>query len=212
MTKRHLQKLKVCRQLGVPLWFVNNNENKKVKIDKSPGEHGKIHKRNPDNRYEPRYSTQLKEKQKLKKYYGEINENQFYILFQQAMKLKGLPSLNIFTLLERKLDTVVYRMGFAKTIFEARQLVNHGHVFCNGMKVTIPSYKVKNNEVVSLSDLAIKNFIATKEKVITNILIPPYLEVDIPVFRGIFVRNPQIHEIPYSDYFDLKAVIEFYSK
>lgn len=208
MTKRHTNKYRVCRQLGVGQWFINWNETKQVKIQKSPGEHGKLHKKYSDNRYEPLYSTQLKEKQKLKKYYGEINESQFHMIFQEAMKLKGQPTSNIYTLLERRLDAVVYRMGFSKTIFEARQLINHGHVFCDNMKVTIPSYRVKNGEIISLSESIKKKL---NEFLISH-AIPSYLEVDIPSYRGVFLRSPMIQEIPYSKEFNLKAIIEFYSK
>ncbi len=209
MTKRHSHKFRACRQLGVGSWFINTNDSKKVKLTKSPGEHG-TSKKGSNNRYEPLYSTQLKEKQKLRKYYGEITEKQFFLAFQDAMRIKGLPSLNIFTLLERRLDCTVYRMGFASTIFEARQLVSHGHVFCNSIKVTVPSYKVKDGDMIVLSDNAIERIKTSSRKEID--VIPPYLEVDIFTGRGIFVRQPSIQEVPHSKEFNIKAVIEFYSK
>lgn len=212
MTKRHEHKSRICRQVGEDLWGISKVSNKKIKLTKSPGQHGKVHKKNPDTRYEPRYSTQLKEKQKLKKYYGELSEQKFSTLFNTAMKLKGKATQNIFSLLERKLDTVLYRMGFASSIFEARQIVNHGHVKVNNQIVTIPTISIQNGDIISINkDILhiIQDRLNNRNK---SIEIPSYLEVDFSSLRGIFLRTPEVEEVPYHKLFDIKAVIEFYSK
>lgn len=200
MTKRHQHKFRICRQLGENLW----NSSKQFKIEKTPGEHGKTPKKNADNRYEPRYSTQLKEKQKLKKYYGGLTEKQFFTIFEKAMKLKGEPSTsNLITLLEKRLETVVYRMGFAKSFFESKQLINHGHIKVNGLTVTFPSFLVDTGSIVAVKEI--------KELELNKGTVPSYLEIDAPLKRGVFFRNPRLEELPYSR-FNLKAVIEFYSR
>lgn len=200
MTKRHTHKSRICRQLGENLW----QSTKTFKIGKTPGEHGKVPKKTADTRYEPRYSTQLREKQKLKKYYGEMTEKQFVSIFEKAMKLKGdVATNNLIALLEKRLETIVYRMGFAKSFFEARQLINHGHIHVNQICTTSPSFVVETGSIVELKTELRLNSDATT--------LPNYMEVDIPAKRGIILKNPVLDELPYSK-FNLKAVIEFYSR
>lgn len=211
MTKRSPHKLRICRQVGEDIWGLAS-AGKKFKLEKSPGEQGKVHRKVKDTRYEPKYLTQLREKQKIKKYYGEISESQFAQLFERGMALKGEVFQNIFSLLERRLDAVIYRMGFVASIFEARQFINHGHVLVNGRVVTASSFQVKDYDLVTLDA-------AMKEKALSNFEkrtrlsdLPPYIEVDLPSLRGMFLRAPQTNEIPYATSMNLRAVIEFYSR
>jgi small subunit ribosomal protein S4 len=146
MTKRVQAKSKICRRLGVNLW--GRAKNPIVKHDYPPGEHGTKRRKTSD------FGTQLAAKQKLKGYYGNITERQFHRLYQEAARRRGDTAENMIGLLERRLDMVIYRLNFVPTIFAARQFANHGHVMVNGRRVTIPSYTVRQDDVVTLRDKA----------------------------------------------------------
>ena len=140
MTKRLASKHKVDRRLKVNLWgrpkspFNTRNY--------PPGQHGKSRKGKPSD-----YGNQLEAKQKMKFYYGNINERQFRNIYRKAILKKGNTTENLVALLERRLDTVIYRAKFAITVFSARQLINHGHIKVNGKKVNIPSYLTKTSDI-----------------------------------------------------------------
>lgn len=172
----------------------------------APGEHGK-------NRPKPSdYCIQLHAKQKLKGYYGNIGEKQFRKIYQDAVKRRGDTSENLIGLLERRLDAVVYRMKFAITFFAARQLINHGHVAVNGKRVNIPSYKVKDDDEISVIGKMKTNentliAIGTAER-----SVPDYCEVDEKNVKGRFIRAPQFTDVPYPVTMEPNLVIEFYSR
>src|SRR5579862_9699103 len=144
MTKRAESKYKIDRRLGVNLW--GRPKSPVNRREYGPGQHGQRRKKPSD------YGIQLMAKQKLKGYYGNIGERQFRRYYAEASRRKGDTSENMIELLERRLDMVVYRMKFVPTVFAARQLVSHGHVKVNGRRVTIPSYSVKDGDVVELKD------------------------------------------------------------
>ena len=154
MTKRHESKHKVDRRLRVNLWgrpkspFNSRNY--------PPGQHGKSKRGKPSD-----YGTQLEAKQKMKFYYGNMNERQFRNIYRKAIQKKGNTTENLVSFLESRLDTVIYRAKFAPTVFSARQLINHGHIKVNGKKVNIPSYKVKAEDSIEVKD---------KSKDIANII------------------------------------------
>jgi small subunit ribosomal protein S4 len=140
MTKRAESKYKINRRLGVNLstrW--GRAKSPVAKREYGPGQHGQRRKQKPTD-----FGVQLMAKQKLKGYYGNIGEKQFRKYYEEAVRRKGDTSENLIELLERRLDTVIYRMKFAVTPFAARQFVNHGHVTINGKRVNIPSYLVKD--------------------------------------------------------------------
>ena len=144
MSKRIASKYKINRRLGENLWGrpkspVNSREY-------GPGQHGQRRKKPSD------FGIQLMAKQKLKGYYGNISEKQFRRYYAEASRRKGDTSENLIGLLERRLDAVVYRMKFVPTVFSARQFVNHGHVKVNGKKVNIPSYQVREGDVIEVKD------------------------------------------------------------
>ena len=145
MTKRINAKHKVDRRLKVNLWgrpkspFNTRNY--------PPGQHGQNKKGKPTD-----YGIQLNAKQKLKSYYGNINERQFRNVYRKALKKKGDTTENLVGLLETRLDTVIYRAKFAPTVFSARQLINHGHFRVNKKKVNISSYTVKENDLIEVKD------------------------------------------------------------
>ena len=157
-------------------------------------------------------NIQLQAKQKLKAYYGNINERQFRNIYRKASMLKGDTSENLIGLLERRLDAVIYRAKFATTIFSARQLINHGHVKVNGKKVNISSYLLSEEDTIEIKDkskqLAIIDIaLANKERDI-----PEYLQVDEKKRTIKFVRTPKFEEVPYPVVMEPNLVIEYYSR
>ena len=145
MSKRHNAKYKIDRRMGESIW--GRPKSPVNRREYGPGQHGQRRKGKMSD-----FGTQLKAKQKLKGYYGSISEKQFRRIYQEAIRLKGDSSANLIGLLERRLDAVVYRAKFVPTVFAARQFVNHGHVKVNGRRVTIPSFKVKPDDVIEVKE------------------------------------------------------------
>jgi small subunit ribosomal protein S4 len=204
MTKRIAAKHKIDRRLGVNLWgrpkspFSTRNY--------GPGQHGKQQSRLSD------YGIQLRAKQKLKGYYGNINERQFRNLYNEAIRLRGDTSENMIGLLETRLDAVVYRLKFAATVFSSRQLVNHGHVFVNGKRVDIPSYRVKEGDKISLSERMQRNSNVIAATELQERSVPEYIEADHKGMKGTFIRIPKISDVPYPVHMEPNLVVEFYSR
>ncbi len=204
MTKRAESKYKVNRRLGQNLW--GRPKSPVNKRDYGPGQHGQRRKKPTD------FGTQLAAKQRLKFYYGNIGERQFRRYYEEAVRRKGDTSENLIELLERRLDTVVYRLKFAITPFAARQLVNHGHVMVNGKRVNIASYLVRDGDQVEVKE---------KSKQLASVLdaaqsaerdVPEYLEVDHRAMRGRFLRAPKLMDVPYPVQMEPAQVVEFYSR
>ncbi len=205
MTKRLASKHKVDRRLKVNLWgrpkspFNSRNY--------PPGQHGKTKKGKPSD-----YGIQLEAKQKLKFYYGNMNERQFRNVYRKALQKKGNTTENLVGFLERRLDTVIYRAKFATTVFSARQLINHGHIKVNGKKVNIPSYLVKSEDTVEVRDKSkdmttIVGSLVSKEREI-----PDYIQTDEKNKKAKLVRVPKFSEIPYPSIMEPNLVIEYYSR
>ena len=172
-----------------------------------PGQHGQGRKGKLSD-----YGTQLQAKQKLKAYYGNINERQFRNIYKKAVMLKGDTGENLIGLLERRLDAVIYRAKFATTVFSSRQLINHGHVRVNGKKVNIGSYIVKEEDSIEIRDkskqLAIIDIaLASKERET-----PEYIQMDEKNKKVKFVRTPKFEEVPYPIVMEPNLVIEYYSR
>ena len=162
-------------------------------------------------RKESEYATQLKEKQKVKFVYG-ILEKQFHSYYEKAMRMPGETGENLLVLVERRLDNVVYRLGFAMTRREARQLVNHGHFTVNGRKVDIPSYLVKVGDVIevresSRSSVKFKRFVG-EDAIIVNV--PQWLEKEKNSLKGTITKLPAREDIdlPIEEH----LIVELYSK
>ena len=205
MTKRLASKHKVDRRLKVNLWgrpkspFNSRNY--------PPGQHGKSKRGKPSD-----YGTQLEAKQKMKFYYGNMNERQFRNIYRKAIQKKGNTTENLVSFLESRLDTVIYRAKFAPTVFSARQLINHGHIKVNGKKVNIPSYKVKADDSIEVKDKSkdIANIIgalASKEREV-----PEYIQLDEKNKKAKLVRIPKFSEVPYPTIMEANLVIEYYSR
>ena len=169
------------------------------------------------------YKRQLTAKQRLRRYYGNIREHQFFSLYKKAALYKGSPSSNLFILLERRLDVIIVRSGFAPSIYASRQLISHGHILVNNKKVTISSYIVQNNDLIQIhpssisivkklmlqklnSSNKIKNFIKK------NFLIPIYLEVNFNIFSATLINTPSRKKIPYPIKFSRNLIDKFYSR
>jgi small subunit ribosomal protein S4 len=206
MTKRLNSKHKVDRRLKVNLW--GRPKSPFNSRGYPPGQHGQsASKKKPSN-----YGIQLAAKQKLKFYYGNINERQFRNIYKKAIMKKGDTAENLIGFLERRLDAVVYRAKLSTTIFSARQLINHGHVKVNGKKVNIASYQLKEEETIEIRDKSkqlafIDIALANKEREA-----PEYLQVDEKNKKVKFVRTPKFEEVPYPIVMEPNLVIEYYSR
>ena len=205
MTKRFKSKHKVDRRLKVNLWGRPKSPFNTRAYP--PGQHGQARKGKPTD-----YGIQLQAKQKLKSYYGNINERQFRNIYRKALSKKGDTTENLIALLESRLDTVIYRGKFAPTVFAARQLINHGHIRVNKKKVNISSYLVKENYTFELREKSKKlNFIdgsiQSKERDI-----PEYIQFDDKNKSVKLVRVPKFSEVPYPIIMEPNLVIEYYSR
>ena len=205
MTKRLNAKHKVDRRLKVNLWgrpkspFNTRNY--------QPGQHGQSRKSKPTD-----YGMQLIAKQKLKSYYGNINERQFRNIYRKAIKKRGDTTENLVALLETRLDTVIYRAKFAPTVFSARQLINHGHFKVNKKKVNVSSYLVKEEDLIEVKDkskslIIIEGCLNSKEREV-----PEYIQSDSKNKTAKLVRVPKFADIPYPAQMEPKLVIEYYSR
>jgi small subunit ribosomal protein S4 len=204
MTKRIEAKTKICRRLGVNLW--GRQKNPLARRDYAPGEHGQKRRKLSD------YALQLAAKQKLKKYYANMSERQFRRAYEEASRLRGDTAENLIGLLERRLDTVVYRVNLAPTPFAARQLINHGHVLVNGRRVNIPSYIVREGDVIEIAERS-KNHPHMLESVQhPERDVPEYLTFDSRGLKAQFVRVPKLQDVPYPIQMEPNLVIEYYSR
>ena len=205
MTKRLNSKHKVDRRLKVNLW--GRPKSPFNTRGYPPGQHGQSKSAKPSD-----FGVQLQAKQKLKCYYGNMNERQFRNVYKKAIMKKGDSAENLIGLLERRLDAIVYRAKLATTIFSARQLINHGHLKVNGKKVNISSYQVREEDTIEVRDkskqLALVDVaLANKEREV-----PEYLQVDEKNKKVKFVRVPKFEEVPYPVVMEPNLVIEYYSR
>ena len=170
----------------------------------APGEAGKKRVK------ESEYRTQLREKQKTKRIYGVL-EKQFRHYYDIANRQQGITGENLLRILESRLDNVVYRLGFAKSRAEARQQVRHGHIYVNGRRVDIPSFRVRPGDLVAVAPKA-KDMLVIKSALISNerAQVPAWLEVDIEKLQGSVLALPQRDQID-SDIRE-QLIVELYSK
>ncbi len=205
MTKRTQAKYKIDRRMGENIWGrpkspVNSREY-------GPGQHGQGRRSKLSD-----FGIQLRAKQKLKGYYGDITEKQFKRIYKDADKMRGDTGAHLVGLLESRLDALVYRAKFVPTIFSARQFVNHGHVTVNGKKVNIPSYRVKAGDVVEIREKSrqipmVIQGIGSNERDV-----PEYLALENDGTKVTFLRVPLLDEIPYPVQMEPNLIVEFYSR
>ncbi len=151
-------------------------------------------------------------KQKLKGYYGNISEKSFHRYYEEAVRRKGDTSENLIEILERRLDAVIYRMKFAVTPFAARQFVSHGHIMVNGQKVNVPSFLVKDNDVIEVREKSKQIALLLDATQSAERDVPEYVEVDYRAMKGRFVRAPKLTDVPFPVQMDPNLVVEYYSR
>jgi small subunit ribosomal protein S4 len=204
MSKRQSAKYKLDRRMGENIW--GRPKSPVNRREYGPGQHGQRRKGKTSD-----YGIQLRAKQKLKGYYGDITEKQFKRNYTEASSMKGDTSQNLIGLLERRLDAVVYRAKFTPTIFAARQLVSHGHVYVNGVKCNIASRRISVNDVISLGSKAQEMALVIEAQSLAERDIPDYVATD-GASKVTFVRVPTLDEVPYPVKMEPNLVVEFYSR
>lgn len=204
MTKRVTAKHKIDRRLGVNLW--GRPKSPVNRRNYGPGQHGQQRSKPSD------YGIQLRAKQKLKGYYGNINERQFRRLYEEAVRRRGDTSENLIELLERRLDAAIYRMKFVATPFAARQFVNHGHVLVNGKRVNIPSYQLRDGDEIVVVGRMKENVNVALAIQSNERDVPDYIEANHKDFKGRFIRGPKLADVPYPVSMEPNLVVEFYSR
>ena len=204
MTKRIQAKSKICRRLGVNLW--GRTKSPLARRDYGPGEHGQKRRKMSD------FANQLAAKQKLKKYYANMSERQFRSAYEEASKTRGDTAENLIGLLERRLDITLFRFNFVPTIFAARQFINHGHVKVNGKRVNIPSYRLREGDIIDLREKAQSIPMVLESVARPERDVPEYLAVDTKALKGQFVRVPKLADVPYPVQMEPNLVIEYYSR
>jgi small subunit ribosomal protein S4 len=204
MSMRKSSKHKLDRRMGENIW--GRPKSPVNKREYGPGQHGQRRKGKLSD-----YGIQLRAKQKLKGYYGDVTEKQFKRAYQEASNMKGDTSQNLIGLLERRLDMVVYRAKFAPTIFAARQIVSHGHIRVNGVKCNIASRQVAVGDVISLGPKAKEMALVIEAQGLAERDIPEYVAVD-GNDKVTFARVPTIDEVPYPVRMEPNLVVEFYSR
>ncbi len=205
MTKRIRAKHKIDRRLGENIW--GRPKSPLNKRQSRPGQHGERRGAKLSD-----FGQQLRAKQKLKGSYGNISERQFLRNYKEAVRLKGSTSENLIGLLERRLDAVVYRCKFVPTVFAARQFVSHGHVTVNGVKVTIPSYRVKVGDKIEVREKSRQMPLVLEAMQSGERDLPDYLEVDENKMTANLVRIPALADVPYAVQMEPNLVVEFYSR
>ena len=204
MSNRTRAKYKIDRRLRVNLW--GRPKSPFNTREYGPGLHGQRRRKQSD------YGLQLQAKQKLKGYYGNISERQFRRYYIEADLRKGDTSENLIALLERRLDAVVYRMKLVPTVFASRQFINHGHILVNSKRVNIPSYKVKDGDVIEVKEKSRDLPLVLEAAGSPERDVPDYVEVDHGKMRGTFLRQPGLADIPYPALMQPNLVIEYYSR
>src|SRR5579862_3590896 len=179
MSKRHSAKYKIDRRMGENIW--GRPKSPINARSYGPGQHGQRRKSKVSD-----FGLQLRAKQKLKGYYGNLTEKQFSRIYEEAARRKGNTSENLIGLLESRLDAVVYRMKFVPTVFAARQFVNHGHVLVNGKRVNIPSYLVNPGDVVEVRQKSKEMPLVMEAAQLAERDVPEYLDVDHKGMKGTY--------------------------
>ena len=205
MTKRTAAKYKIDRRMGENIW--GRPKSPVNRREYGPGQHGQRRKGKLSD-----FGMQLRAKQKLKGYYGDLTEKQFRKIFTEAERVKGDTGENLIGLLERRLDAVVYRAKFVATVFAARQFVNHGHVTVNGKKVNIPSYRVKEGDVVEIRAKSKQNVAVLDAVALAERDVPDYVETDHYKMTATFIRTPGLGDVPYPVMMEPNLVIEYYAQ
>ncbi len=205
MSKRNSSKYKIDRRMGENIW--GRPKSPVNRREYGPGQHGQRRKGKLSD-----FGNQLKAKQKLKGYYGNISEKQFRRIYGEAVRRKGDTSELLIGLLESRLDALVYRAKFVPTVFAARQFVNHGHVMVNGKKVNIPSYRCNVGDVIEVRERSKQMGLVLEAVQLAERDVPDYVDVDHSKMVATYLRQPAFGEVPYPVHMEPNLVVEFYSR
>ena len=205
MTKRTSAKHKIDRRMGENIW--GRPKSPVNRREYGPGQHGQRRKAKLSD-----FGLQLRAKQKLKGYYGDLTEKQFRRIYAEAERIKGDTGENLVGLLERRLDALVYRAKFVATMFAARQFVNHGHVTVNGRRVNIASYRVKEGDVVQVREKSRQIAVLIEATQLAERDVPDYVDADHSKMSATFVRTPSFGDVPYPVMMEPNLVIEYYAQ
>ncbi|MBO6902027.1 MAG: 30S ribosomal protein S4 [Rhizobiaceae bacterium] len=205
MSKRESAKYKLDRRMGENLW--GRPKSPVNRREYGPGQHGQRRKGKLSD-----FGTQLRAKQKLKGYYGDISEKQFRKVYDEANRRKGDTPDNLIGLLESRLDAVVYRAKFVPTIFAARQFVNHGHIKVNGKRVNIPSYRCQPGDVIEVREKSKQLAIVLEAVQLAERDVPDYVEADHNKMTATYKAVPGLADVPYAVQMEPNLVVEFYSR
>jgi small subunit ribosomal protein S4 len=205
VTKRTSAKHKIDRRMGENIW--GRPKSPVNRREYGPGQHGQRRKGKMSD-----FGIQLRAKQKLKGYYGDLTEKQFRKIYGEAERQRGDTSELLIGLLERRLDAVVYRAKFVPTMFAARQFVNHGHVSVNGKRVNIPSYRVNEGDVVQVREKSRQIALVLEAIGSPERDVPDYLGVDHSKLSAELVRTPALTDVPYPVMMEPNLVVEYYAK
>jgi small subunit ribosomal protein S4 len=205
MTKRASAKYKIDRRHGQNIW--GRPKSPVNRREYGPGQHGQRRKGKISD-----FGTQLRAKQKLKGYYGNISEKQFKNIYHEAVRRPGDTSETLIGLLESRLDAIVYRAKFVPTVFAARQFISHGHVQVNGKRVNVSSYRVKAGDVVSVKESSKELALVLEATQLAERDVPEYIDADHGKLTATFVRVPALADVPYAVQMEPNLVVEFYSR
>lgn len=205
MTKRLESKYKIDRRMGENIW--GRPKSPVNRREYGPGQHGQRRKSKLSD-----FGVQLKAKQKLRGYYGNISEKQFRGIYDEAIRMKGDSGANMIGLLERRLDAVIYRAKFVPTVFAARQFINHGHVKVNGKKVNIASYRVKVGDVVEVREKSREMNLVLEAQALAERDVPDYISVDTGKMTAQMARVPSPSDVPFPVQMQPHLVVEYYSR
>ena len=204
MTKRQESKYKLDLRMGQNIW--GRPKSPVNRREYGPGQHGQRRKSKLSD-----YGVQLKAKQKLRGYYGNISERQFRGIYDEAIRMKGDSGANMIGLLERRLDAVIYRAKFVPTVFAARQFINHGHIKVNGRRVNIPSFRVKVGDVVEIKEKSRELPLVLEAVALTERDVPDYIDADAGKTAKLS-RIPAFTDVPYAVQMEPHLVVEYYSR
>ena len=205
MSKRISSKYKIDRRMGENIW--GRPKSPVNRREYGPGLHGQRRKGKLSD-----FGIQLRAKQKLKGYYGNITEKQFRRIYAEAVRLKGDTGEKLIGLLESRLDALVYRAKFVPTVFAARQFVNHGHVKVNGQRVNIASYRCKAGDVIEVREKSRQMATVLEASQLAERDVPEYIEADHGKMTAKYVRVPELSDVPYPVHMEPNLVVEFYSR
>jgi len=205
MTKRNESKYKLDRRMGQNIW--GRPKSPVNRREYGPGQHGQRRKTKLSD-----YGVQLRAKQKLRGYYGNISERQFRGIYQAAIRMKGDSGEHLIGLLESRLDAFVYRSKFVPTVFAARQFVSHGHIKVNGRRVTIPSFRPKTGDLVEVKDVSKQLALVLEATALPERDVPDYIEADHTKMTAKLLRTPKLSDVPYASQMQPHLIVEFYSR